>query len=352
MSASPGHAPSVSLVVPTYKEAESLPLHLDRLAALRAASGLDLELLIMDDNSRDGTEELIAARNLPWVKLVVRTSDRGLSPSVVDGFGRAQKEVVVVMDADLSHPPERIPDLLAALDSGSEFVIGSRYVPGASTDEAWGAFRWLNSKVATLLARPFTTLNDPMSGFFAFRRELLARSDPLQAIGYKIGLEVLVKSKVTKAAEVPIHFAQRQKGESKLSFKEQIRYIRHLGRLFEYKYPRLAAAAGVLADSALGLVIAWAGLTLFRALKRPVNAAILAATFVPASFRRNMGAVSLAGVLIGGVACIGAVVALEAWRPEFGPWAALGLGALAGAAARLVVELVRISSAPRAGARP
>ena len=246
--------PSVSIVVPTYKEAESLPLLLDRLAALRTATSLDFELLIMDDNSRDGTVELIAARNLPWVQLVVRTTDRGLSPSVVDGFKRATKDVVVVMDADLSHPPERIPDMLDALAKGSEFVIGSRYVPGASTDEAWGVFRWLNSKVATVMARPFTTLNDPMSGFFAFRREMLGRSDPLNAIGYKIGLEVLVKSKVTKASEIPIHFAQRQKGESKLSFKEQIRYIQHLERLFGYKFPFLAAAFRVLADAGAGLV--------------------------------------------------------------------------------------------------
>jgi dolichol-phosphate mannosyltransferase len=339
-------APSVSLVVPTYKEAESLPLLLDRLAALRASTGLDLELLIMDDNSRDGTEELIAARNLPWVKLVVRTTDRGLSPSVVDGFGRAGKEVVIVMDADLSHPPERIPDLLQELAKGSEFVIGSRYVPGASTDEAWGVFRWLNSKVATLMARPFTTLNDPMSGFFAFRRELLGRSDPLQAIGYKIGLEVLVKSKVTKASEVPIHFAQRQKGESKLSFKEQLRYIRHLGRLFDYKYPRSAATARVLADSVIGLVVTFGALLLFRALAvDQINAALVGAV-TPTRWKK--GIAYQVGVLLGAIANISAARAFALHRPELGIWSALAVGAAAGAVVRIVVELFRIPSRSRA----
>jgi dolichol-phosphate mannosyltransferase len=323
---------------------------LDRLAELRTSTGLDLELLIMDDNSRDGTEELIAARNLPWVKLVVRTSDRGLSPSVVDGFGRAAKEVVIVMDADLSHPPERIPDLLASLASGNEFVIGSRYVPGASTDEAWGVFRWLNSKVATMMARPFTTLNDPMSGFFAFRRELLSRSDPLQAIGYKIGLEVLVKSKVTKAAEVPIHFAQRQKGESKLSFKEQIRYIRHLGRLFDYKYPRTAATARVLAASAIGLLVTFASLWVLHAIQAERINGLVVAALVGGLWpsQRNQGWGFRAGVILGAIANVAAARSFAVQRPELALAVAASVGAAAGAAARIIVELLRVPSNSRA----
>jgi len=255
--------PTVSIVVPTYKEAESLPLLLDRLIRLRADESMDLELLIMDDNSRDGTEELIASRNLPWVRLVVRTANRGLSPAVIDGLNLAKNEVVVVMDADLSHPPERIPDLLKALDEGHEFVIGSRYTKGASTDETWGVFRWLNSKVATLLARPFTRVSDPMSGFFAFRRTLLEQSDDLNPIGYKIGLELLVKCGVKRVADVPIHFAQRQKGESKLSFKEQLRYIQHLRRLFIYRFPNWAHLLQFLVVGGSGVVVNLVVLTSF-----------------------------------------------------------------------------------------
>ena len=342
--------PSVSIVVPTYKEAESLPLLLDRLGALRASTALDFELLIMDDNSRDGTTELIASRALPWVQLVVRTADRGLSPSVVDGFKRATKDVVVVMDADLSHPPERIPDMLDALAQGNEFVIGSRYVPGASTDEAWGVFRWLNSKVATVMARPFTTVRDPMSGFFAFRRSMLERADPLNAIGYKIGLEVLVKSKVTRAAEVPIHFAQRQKGESKLSFKEQVRYIQHLERLFHYKFPLLASAFRVLVDAAIGLAATLVVMTglLRLGLSRNValGAGIAAAMGAAGAWRKSLAPGLLASLLLGGLANALVTLALVVLRPHLWPQVAAVAGALAGAAARFLAERVKTPASP------
>jgi dolichol-phosphate mannosyltransferase len=274
-AASPGpNGPSISVIVPTYKEAESLPFLLERVGALRSRLSLDLELLIMDDNSQDGTTELVASKGLSWVRLVVRTQNRGLSPSVVDGLRLATKDVLVVMDADLSHPPERIPDLLDSLSKGNEFVIGSRYVPGASTDESWGLFRWINSKVATLMARPFTRLADPMSGFFALRRTLLERADDLNPIGYKIGLELLVKCKVTKAAEIPIHFAQRQKGESKLSLKEQLRYVQHLRRLFTYRYPNLSYLLQFIVVGGTGLLVNLLTLTVLLKLQVGVRAAV------------------------------------------------------------------------------
>jgi dolichol-phosphate mannosyltransferase len=288
-SGDPGGAPgySVSIIVPTYKEVESLPLLLARIEELRTRLRLDCEVLIMDDDSRDGTTELIASKALPWVRLVVRTSNRGLSPAVVDGLKLATKEYLVVMDADLSHPPERIPDMIRALQDGSEFVVGSRYVPGASTDENWGVLHWINSQVATLLARPFTRLADPMSGFFAMRRTLLDRAVYLTPIGYKIGLELLVKCGVTKASEVPIHFAQRQKGESKLSFKEQLRYIQHLRRLLLYRYPAWSSALQFAAVGASGVLVNLLALTLFIALKVPMKGAVALAIGV--SILTNFG---------------------------------------------------------------
>jgi len=265
---------SLSIVVPTYKEVESLPLLLARLDELRTRLQLDCEVLIMDDDSKDGTTEMIAAKALTWVRLVVRTANRGLSPAVIDGLKLAQKDYLVVMDADLSHPPERIPDMIQALQNGSEFVIGSRYVPGASTGEDWGFLRWINSKVATLMARPFTKVADPMSGFFAFRRSLLDRAVALNPIGYKIGLELQVKCGVTKAAEVPIHFAQRQKGESKLTFKEQLRYVQHLRRLLVYRYPMWASILQFLVVGASGVLVNLVALTVFVALKAPMRVAV------------------------------------------------------------------------------
>src|SRR5262249_14226205 len=148
---------------------------------------------LMDDNSRDGTEEAVAQLHRDWVRLIVRTHDRGLSPAVLDGLRAARHNVFVVMDADLSHPPEKIPELVRALQDGADFVIGSRYVAGGTTDAEWGLFRWLNSRVATLLAWPLTSARDPMAGFFALTRPTFERGQgALNPIGYKIGLELLV----------------------------------------------------------------------------------------------------------------------------------------------------------------
>lgn len=228
---------SVSLIVPTYKEVENLPKLVERLKQLKNnCSDCTIELLIMDDDSGDGTEQLVELEQ-PWIRLIIRKENRGLSQAVVDGLKQAKHEFIVVMDADLSHPPEKIPEMIQELKEGADFVIGSRYVPGASTDVEWGMFRWLNSKVATLLAWPLTRVKDPMSGFFALHRTTFERGQyALNPIGYKIGLELLVKCDCQNAREIPIHFADRQYGESKLSFQEQLRYTQHLRRLFIYRH--------------------------------------------------------------------------------------------------------------------
>ena len=111
---------SVSVVVPTYKEAASLPRLLERVAAVREQHGLDLELIISDDNSRDGSEEVVAAAGYPWARMLVRTKDRGLSPAVLDGLRLARHDWLFVMDADLSHPPETIPAMLDELERGAD----------------------------------------------------------------------------------------------------------------------------------------------------------------------------------------------------------------------------------------
>lgn len=231
---------AVSVIVPTYREAGNLPTLIQRLGAVRAEHGLDLELVICDDDSKDGTEDVVRGAGQPWVRLIVRKTNRGLSPAVIDGLNAAKHPRLVVMDADLSHPPEKIPELLAKLEGGADFVIGSRYVAGGSTDAEWGVLRWINSKVATLLARPFTTTQDPMSGFFAIDRATLDRAAELNPIGYKIGLELLVKARCQRVEEIPISFADRQVGESKLTIKEQLRYIQHLRRLLIFKHPTIS----------------------------------------------------------------------------------------------------------------
>lgn len=277
--------PMISVIVPTYKEAENLPLLLDRLSDLRRNNNMDLELLIVDDDSRDGTEELIAGLDKTWIRLLTRTTDRGLSSAVCSGLKHARGDVIVVMDADLSHPPECIPALVEALMAGNDFALGSRYVEGGSTDDHWGVFRWLNSKVATLLAKPFTTVKDPMSGFFALPRTTYERaSDCLNPIGYKIGLELIVKCECERVKEIPFHFTDRELGESKLSLAEQARYIKHIRRLSIYKYGTWSHLAQFLVVGGLGAIVNLAVLTLLISFGAGVNASIGAAIAISIVF--------------------------------------------------------------------
>ena len=149
----------------------------------------------------------------------------------------ARHDVLVVMDADLSHPPEAIPRLLETLARpGVDFVLGSRYVEGASIDQNWGMLRRLNSLVARWLARLVTNVRDPSSGFFALRRHTFLAGDEFDPIGYKIGLELMVKCHCIGVREVPIDFARRLHGTSKLDLRERIDYLRHIKRLVGFRF--------------------------------------------------------------------------------------------------------------------
>lgn len=229
-------APDVSVIIPTYREALNLPLLIPRVAEALTQAGLRGEILVVDDNSPDDTVavcEQLAAR-YP-VRLIVRTTERGLSSAVLHGLRQARGGVMVVMDADLSHPPEAVPELIHVLRADeADFVIGSRYVRGGSTDERWGLYRWLNSQVARLLAWPLTAARDPLAGFFALPRATWERARALDPVGYKIGLELLVKCGCRRVREVPIEFRDRVHGTSKLSWREQVNYLRHLGRLYSW----------------------------------------------------------------------------------------------------------------------
>jgi dolichol-phosphate mannosyltransferase len=254
--------PTISVIVPTYKEAENLPLLIPQVAAALGGGGNRgwiWELIVVDDNSPDQTRHTLdqLSARFPQVRYLIRTTDRGLSSAVLAGLQLAHHDYVVVMDADLSHPPESLPTLIEKLlKDEADFVIGSRYVPGGKTQD-WSAFRWLNSAGATLLAKPLVgTVKDPMAGFFAFRRESLRHADPLNPIGYKIGLELLAKTHIhpTRVAEVPITFRNRVHGQSKLTMKEQFKYLEHLSRLYDYRFPKASPRAKFLITAACGIV--------------------------------------------------------------------------------------------------
>ncbi len=228
---------TVTVIVPTYQEFDSLPSLLTAIELVRSESLPNLQVIIVDDDSQDGTEALITEMKRDWVQLSIRTKDRGLSPAVIAGLNAANGEFCVVMDADGSHPASAIPAMVSALQNGADFAVGSRYVLGGTTEDGWGFLRWLNSKVATVMARPFTKVLDPMSGFLALRKTSFENSHQLNPVGYKIGLELIVKCDCKKVTEVPIHFSTRQLGESKLTLSVQWQYLQHIIRLLRFTHP-------------------------------------------------------------------------------------------------------------------
>jgi len=248
--------PPVSIIVPTYREAQNIPILTRRVFEALKAADIPAEMIFVDDNSRDGTEAAVAemAREYP-VRLITRTDERGLSSAVVRGFSEARHDILLYMDADLSHPPESLPEVIAPIADGrADFCIGSRYTAGGKTKEDWGLLRQFNSQVATLLARPLTSIKDPMAGFFCLDRPTHTRAKEagLNPIGYKIGLEILIKARCKRVTEVPIECSDRLHGKSKLTLRQQIEYLRHLWRLYRFKWP---VAAPLTLITALAIII-------------------------------------------------------------------------------------------------
>ena len=232
---------SLSIVVPTYNER-------DRLAALVAAvfeayqrEGLNGELVIVDDNSPDGTGALadeLATRYR--IRVVHRAGKLGLGTAVVEGFAAASAPIVGVIDGDLSHPPALVPRMLAVMRKyDADIVIGSRYIPGGGTRN-WGMGRLLMSQAACLLARGVTPVRDATSGFFLIRKDV-AGEVKISAGGFKICLELLVRGRPRAVVEVPYVFEGRTAGESKMNLREALGYLDQLRdlRRFIASHPRL-----------------------------------------------------------------------------------------------------------------
>ncbi|OLL24337.1 Dolichol-phosphate mannosyltransferase [Neolecta irregularis DAH-3] len=251
-----------SIIVPTYKENENLRSLTKRLFQAIASSSYShwVELIVVDDNSNDGSAETVAELQKEGynVRIVVRTTERGLSSAVVRGFQESQGEYLVCMDADLQvcqplffpvflhlkngvdwsqHPPECIPALLALLDDSS-FVQATRYHPSSRTNENWPLYRKIISEGARVLARPLTSVSDPMSGLFGIKKEYFLKAKDMNPLGFKIALDLLVKSNIPfrAIAEFPFDFGVRQEGESKLTGKVMLRYLEQLAELYFWKF--------------------------------------------------------------------------------------------------------------------
>lgn len=232
--------PLCAVIVPTYHEAGNLAVLLPRLAKILQSVNISFIIVVVDDNSADGTEEIIErirAEGVP-VDLIVRKGRRGLSSAVIEGFNHAASaKYLVCMDGDLSHPPESIPEMLRLMETkpASELVVASRYITGGGTCVNWGMRRRVYSQCARLLAFPIVRLNDPLSGFFVIPKTIYARARNLHPMGYKIILELIVKCRCKKIIEIPIHFSSRLHGRSKLTVKQQLLYVLHVARLSLFK---------------------------------------------------------------------------------------------------------------------
>jgi dolichol-phosphate mannosyltransferase len=246
---------AVSVVLPTYNEAESLPVIVPRIAQTLREAGIDGEIVIVDDNSPDGTAEVAEKLAAEWpVRVKKRVDERGLATAVLTGFAMSQADVVVVMDADGSHPVSALPNMIRIIQADkADIVVGSRHVPGGGSKD-WPLFSQFKSKLAATLSLGVTTMTDPTTGFMAARRTLLDNL-VLDPVGWKIVLEIVVKTAPVRIAEVPIVFVDRELGVSKQSIGVFAEYLSHLSKLYSFRYPSLAELVRFCAVGVLGLCV-------------------------------------------------------------------------------------------------
>jgi dolichol-phosphate mannosyltransferase len=224
-----------SIVVPTYKEAGGIERLITTLTQIFRDNQLDGEIVVVDDNSPDGTGAIVdrLEREGYPVRCLHRPGKLGLSSGVIDGwkFARPDSVALGAMDADFSHDATILPRMVHALaDENYGLAIGSRYVPGGGISN-WPKRRIVTSRVAIALAQPLTPIRDITSGYFLVKREALEGVD-LDPIGFKIGLEVIAKAHYGRALEVPYVFTDRIAGESKLNQNEILNYLRQLVRIY------------------------------------------------------------------------------------------------------------------------
>jgi dolichol-phosphate mannosyltransferase len=224
------------MVMPTYNESDRLAELTEALFQAAGEAGLDLELIVVDDNSPDGTgriaDDLAKTRRM---QVVHRSGKLGLGTAVVAGFNVALADTVGVMDADFSHPPALVPKMMKVFRAAdADVLVASRYIPGGSTPN-WPFKRRLLSRVGCLLARGLSPIRDAASGFFLIRRDI-AQGVVIQAGGFKICIELIVRGRPGRLVEIPYQFDDRELGESKMSMREAAGYLVQLKDLYLYRF--------------------------------------------------------------------------------------------------------------------
>jgi len=223
----------ISLIIPTYNESGNIKRLVPYLYKRLEETRLAFEIIIVDDDSPDHTWKVAERLQIKELKVIRRIGERGLGTAVLIGIKEAKGDIIGVIDADLSHPPALIGKLIHEC-KGNDIVIASRYID--DRDAKLSFFRKVVSYVATSMASPLTNVKDPMSGYFFFKKKII-QGKPLNPIGYKILLEILVKGDYDKAKvkEMPFIFGKRYFGKSKLGFKVYLSYVMHLMLLYYYK---------------------------------------------------------------------------------------------------------------------
>ena len=231
----------ISIILPTYNESKNI---IDMLKQITNSlpQNITSQTIVVDDNSPDGTGRLVEEYISTFKKItnhtidvIHRTAKTGLSSAIFNGIQKATGDTIIVMDADHSHPPQIIPKMIDGLKkSHYDIVIASRYVKGGKIKD-WTISRKIISKVATKIAQSFLNVEpkDPMSGFFAFKKNILKNSK-FDLIGYKILLEILVKTKDVKILEIPYTYTDRKLGQSKLDTKIILDYVKSVWKLYRY----------------------------------------------------------------------------------------------------------------------
>lgn len=229
--------PTLSLVIPTYNERGNLPHLVQRLTQTLDTARVSFELVVVDDDSPDGTwrlaEEMGAVDKR--VRVIRRQGERGLATAVIAGWRAARGEVLGVMDADLQYPPEQLPDLLRIItEDGADVAVASRYSRGSHLEE-WPLMRKIISRGAILLAKivlpgALSGLTDPNSGYFLMRRAVIDGVE-LRPIGYKILIEILARGHCRRLGEMGYPYNGRREGVSKLGSRQTVEFILHLAGL-------------------------------------------------------------------------------------------------------------------------
>ena len=231
----------VSIIIPTYNESENI-IQVLKIIGEHLPKDVEIEVIVVDDNSPDGPGKVVEdyitdTRNEVGysINIIHRETKSGLSSAILDGIQHSSAETIVVMDSDFSHPPKIIPQLVEEIKtSGYDIAIASRYTEGGEVS-GWSTKRKLISKGATGIAKAGLGVNesDPMSGFFAFKRKIL-EGIKFDAIGYKMLLEILVKTKGAKVKEIPYTFTDRARGSSKLDSSTMFDFVTSVWKLYRY----------------------------------------------------------------------------------------------------------------------